>query len=278
MFRQKFIIFSAPIFLLLTACATPSDLIQKQATSHGFLNQHLTGKEFTLISYFNKSFCTENKIHIYIPDDGTPWNTRNSIAFDPTSRYSLLLDLMALDDTASQHLGRPCYLGQHQSEACHFLYWTYWRYSEAVVESMSYALQQQLTNYPDCKVTLIGYSGGGTLAMLIAPKLPHVKTVVTIAGNLDIDAWSELHSYTSLEGSLNPAALAPLPPHIKQLHLLGKADRNIPPTIVELTLQRQPEPQILHFEDFTHQCCWKKIWPSVLKIIDQMDGITSSQR
>jgi hypothetical protein len=260
--------------LLLTACATPSELIHKQAISHDFMSQQLISKQFILISYFNKPFCIENKIHIYIPDDGTPWSTRNSIALDPNSRYSLLLDLMALDDTASQYLGRPCYHGQHQSEACHPLYWTYWRYSASVIDIMSSALRQQLADHPDCKVTLIGYSGGGTLAMLIAPRLRHVKAVVTIAGNLDIDAWSKLHAYSPLEGSLNPASLEPLPSHIRQLHLLGNADSNIPPTIVKHALQRQPEPQILYLENFTHQCCWKTIWSSVLKFIDQMDSTT----
>lgn len=250
----------------------PSELIHKQAVLHGFMNQQLESKQFILNSYFNKPFCADNRIHIYIPDDGTPWSLRNSVAFDPNSRHSLLLDLMALDNTAAQYLGRPCYLGHHQSESCHPLYWTHWRYSKDVVDSMSFALRQQLEDHPNCKVTLIGYSGGGTLAMLIASQLSHVKTVITIAGNLDIDAWSELHSYSRLEGSLNPASLAPLPPHIKQLHLVGTADTNIPPSIVKHALQRQPGPQILHYESFTHQCCWEKIWPSVLKIIDQMEG------
>ncbi|PXW86104.1 lipase (class 3) [Nitrosomonas sp. Nm84] len=259
------------ILLILTACAIPSELIHKQAVLHGFMNQRLNSKQFILNSYINKPFCVDNKIHIYIPDDGTPWSSRNDISLDPNSRYSLLLDLMAIDNTSSQYLGRPCYLGYHQAEGCHPLYWTYWRYSKDVVDSMSFALRQQLDDYPNCKVTLIGYSGGGTLAMLIAPQLLNVKAVITIAGNIDIDAWSELHSYSPLEGSLNPAVLPPLPSYIKQLHLMGSADTNIPPSIVKDALQRQPEPQILHFENFTHECCWRKIWPSILKIVDQME-------
>lgn len=171
---------------------------------------------------------------------------------------------MALDNTASQYIGRPCYLGQHTSKNCHPNYWTFWRYSPDVVDSMSYALLQQLAEFPDCEATLIGYSGGGALAMLLAPQLKQVQKVITIAGNLDIDAWTQLHEFTPLRGSLNPAYQPPLHKHIKQLHLVGTADSNIPPSIIKPVLQQQIQPNIIFYEQFTHECCWKNIWPSVI--------------
>jgi len=204
-------------------------------------------------------------MHIYIPGDGTPWRTRYSISLDPTPPYSLVLDLMEIDKTSSMFLGRPCYYGQRQARACHPSYWTHRRYSETIVDSMIDALKQQLAIHPACKVTLIGFSGGGTLAMLIAPRLPQVIMVITIAGNLDVSAWSKYHSYSPLQESLNPAELAPLSADIKQWHLLGDADEEIPLSLTEQALQSQPDARILYFENFTHECCWKKIWPSVLK-------------
>ena len=44
--------------------------------------------------------------------------------------------------------------------------------------------------------------------MLLAERLEMTQAVVTIAANLDTDAWTELHGFSALEGSLNPAASA----------------------------------------------------------------------
>ena len=53
-------------------------------------------------------------------------------------------------------------------------------------------------------IVLIGHSGGGTLAVLLAPRIEDVSGVVSIAANLDIDAWADHHNYDRLTGSLNP--------------------------------------------------------------------------
>tara|TARA_R110002073_G_scaffold331662_1_gene516702 strand:- start:94 stop:909 length:816 start_codon:yes stop_codon:yes gene_type:complete len=257
------------ILLFLTACSTPSELIRQQAESHGFQPQIISSNLFIHAVYKKKTFCADNTVHVYIPGDGNPWRSRHRVALDPTPRYSLMLDLMALDNVAStQYLGRPCYLGQYKNNSCHALHWTHWRYSEDVVSSLQNVLHQQLSRFPECKATLIGYSGGGTLAMLIAPQLPQVSTVITIAGNLNVNAWSKMHAYSPLQGSLDPAEQLPLPSRIKQWHLLGGMDDNVPASISRQVIQDQPNAEILYFDKFTHQCCWKAIWPSVLKKIN----------
>ena len=47
--------------LLLTACATPSELIHKQAISHDFMSQQLISKQFILISYLINLFALKIK-------------------------------------------------------------------------------------------------------------------------------------------------------------------------------------------------------------------------
>lgn len=266
--------YTYPVFIvlsLLTACSTPTERIQQQAQSHGFRAQTIAGKPFTHVVYNKQTFCADNTVHIYIPGDGNPWRTRYQVALDPTPSYSLMLDLMALDSIASaQYLGRPCYLGQYKDPACHVLHWTHHRYSAEIVQSLQHVLHQQLTRFPACKATLIGYSGGGTLAMLIAPQLVQVNKVITIAGNLNITAWSKLHDYSALQGSLNPAEQPPLSTRIKQWHLLGGLDDNIPASISKQVIQNQPNASILYFEEFTHECCWQDIWPTVLEKIGQV--------
>lgn len=52
---------------------------------------------------------------------------------------------------------------------------------------------------------LTGFSGGGTLAALIATELAGVRCLVTLAAPLDIEAWVGLHGLSPLDRSLNPA-------------------------------------------------------------------------
>ena len=70
---------------------------------------------------------------------------------------------------------------------------------------MAAALSDILQRRPYQGLVLIGYSGGGVLAMLLAEQFPATQAVVTVAGNLDTDAWAIEHGYSPLRGSLNPA-------------------------------------------------------------------------
>ncbi|MEO7207619.1 MAG: hypothetical protein ABI356_04950 [Steroidobacteraceae bacterium] len=117
-------------------------------------------------------------------------------------------------------------------------------------------------------VALVGYSGGGALSVLIAPLVPSTCAVVTIAADLDVDAWTRWHHFLPLKGSLNPATQPSLDPHIAQWHLVGDRDTNVPPEISARYLDRVSNDQIWHFSTFDHNCCWAEQWPGILARID----------
>ena len=73
------------------------------------------------------------------------------------------------------------------------------------MSSMASALRRYLSRGDIDRLVWLGYSGGGTLAMLLAPRFDQTTDVVTVAANLDIDAWTDRHGYSRLSGSLNPA-------------------------------------------------------------------------
>lgn len=127
------------------------------------------------------------------------------------------------------------------------------------------ALRQILDEGGIKEVVLIGYSGGGVLAWLMAERIPEVTHLVTIAANLDTDAWARLHGYSALTGSLNPAQRAPLPGHIEQLHLTGSRDRISPANLVKATTARQGGNVEVRMLAVDHRCCWEESWPSVLR-------------
>jgi hypothetical protein len=264
-----------PIFLkvLLTCCCilqlwgcvlSPVERSNKKASEYGFKRQLFNGTEFRHVTY---TANLENKgmpLHVYLEGDGVPWLTEKTIAADPNSRAPVMLALMAMDKAPSIYLGRPCYLGLSNDPGCEASLWTFSRYSQQIVASMTEVIKQVMTQYGFSSVKLFGHSGGGTLAVLMAESLPETAAVVTLAGNLDVEAWTNYHHYTSLYGSLNPANDTMLNPAIYQLHLQGAKDEVVPPQLAASWFSQQKNPDIRVYPEFDHRCCWKDIWIKIL--------------
>jgi dienelactone hydrolase len=117
-------------------------------------------------------------------------------------------------------------------------------------------------------VVLVGYSGGGVLAVLMAPRVPSTVAVVTIAADLDTEAWAHWHGYSALDGSLNPATLPALPSRIRQWHLVGDRDTVVPPDLNRRYLNRIEPDYVWHFATFDHVCCWVQQWPELFSRIE----------
>ncbi len=224
----------------------------------------ITGDPFRHLIYRQGTWDKSSPVHVYLDGDGLPWVTRTRVAQDPTPRIPLALRLMSRDPGLTLYIGRPCYHGLAGSPGCSPWLWTHGRYSEEVVKSMAAALRRSLGPDSDREVTLIGYSGGGVLAMLIAARIEQVRTVVTIGANLDIAAWADHHGYSRLIGSLNPATQPPLPARIRQIHLAGERDIRVPAHLSEPAAARQPNAQFLVLPHFDHSCCWERTWPAIL--------------
>jgi hypothetical protein len=201
----------------------------------------------------------ERMLHIYIEGDGKAWVNATTPALDPTSDSPLLFRLMADDPAPSLYVGRPCYL-LTKDAGCDARQWTFRRYSDDVVNSLAGVIRRQAGARD---LVLIGHSGGGTLATLLAPRLPNVKAVVTLAGNLDVAAWTSLHGYLPLTGSLDPAQQSPLPASIAQWHFSAEHDEVIPHETMPRFCERQTNARQLHcatVPDTTHVSGWQFWW------------------
>lgn len=248
--------------LFLSACTTPGQALQQQAQTLGLEPLLLRGEPFNHQSYYHSG--VGGRLHVYLEGDGKPWTRPTRVATDPTSRDPLLLPMMALDPAPALYLGRPCYNGQAADRNCQRRWWTGDRYSATVVNSLAAALHQFVRRRQFDQLLLIGHSGGGTLAMLLAPRLQQTQGVVTLAANLDIDRWVALHRYTPLRGSLNPRQQPPLPATVRQLHFVGRRDKNVPLALSVDSLANQPAAELIILEDFDHRCCWLERWPQLL--------------
>lgn len=246
----------------LTGCANPAQRLDARASELGYRRLVIQGDGFSHAAYFKDGRGATNKtLHVYLEGDGTPWIRRRVPAADPTPHNPLMLELMAFDAAPSVYLGRPCYHGM-RSVACTPDMWTDKRYSEAVVASMSAALSGVSVEYQS--LVLLGHSGGGTLAMLLAERQPKVTEVVTVAANLDSERWAAMHKQQPLNGSLNPATRPPLRQSVRQMHFAGEDDDNVPPQLVRDATAQQPRAKFKVYPKQDHSCCWQEVWSEVL--------------
>jgi pimeloyl-ACP methyl ester carboxylesterase len=231
----------------------------------GFVRQVIRGTDYNHVVYRNTAERKDGVLHVYLEGDGTPWLTPDWIAADPTPREPLALELMAQDGAPSLYLGRPCYHGLAEIPPCNPLLWTSRRYGPEVIDSMTAALQKFLSQSLYDGIAFIGYSGGGTLAMLLAERFPQTRAVLTVAGNLDPERWAAWHDYSPLTGSLNPATRLPLRSDIVQLHFAGGRDENMPVELTSFTISQQPFAKLIVINTSDHECCWQSEWPLILK-------------
>ena len=254
------------ISFCLFGCSTPAyKQIDLQAERLGFVRSTQGTSKFRHVVYAPEREATSQSVNVYIEGDGVAWQWRFFISDDPTPRRGLMLSLMGQDTGNTLYVGRPCYFGLAVDQQCHADYWTFSRFSEKVVNSMVEVIAKRTADFKD--VVLIGHSGGGALALLIAERLPKTVAVVTVAGNIDTDAWVGHHRYTPLYGSLNPVKRKPLPSSIRQLHLVGGQDTVMPPGLVKDWVRRQSGAELWEIPDNSHLCCWQDQWSKVLNWI-----------
>jgi len=250
---------------LLSACASPSKRVEERAADLGFRDVTLQGTSFTHLAYEAGDSRRSTTLHVYVEHDGTPWLFNTVVSEDPTPRNPIALELMARDQGPRLFLGRPCYFEFRHETACNAVLWTDARYSDEVVKSMDAALRSYLSTRSFQRIVFIGYSGGGTIAWLMAERFPETSAVVTVAANLDVDYWTNIHGYSPLTGSLNPALRSPLSSAVRQLHYVGGRDQNVPPSVVHSFAMRHPEARVVQLRDFDHKCCWIQEWPQLLR-------------
>lgn len=229
---------------------------------------------FKLVSY-QPDVIVGDTLRIYIEGDGHAWGNSQTVSDDPTPINPISLRLAIADPSkASVYLARPCQFqdslkGLDQTQ-CPSRYWANERYSKVVVDSLNLAIDQLKRQYHAKQVMLIGYSGGGTLAILCAAKRDDVSEIVTIAGNVSVRAWTQEMGLAKLNGSLDPVDYAQNVSHIPQWHFIGEKDEIVPAAMMNSYLTYFPKDspiKVITIKNFGHQCCWDEQWPFLLKQI-----------
>jgi dienelactone hydrolase len=253
---------------LIGGCQNVSERAALTAAHGGLTAELVRGQAFQHEIYFRADSVGE-PLFVFIEGDGLPWRDGGMrIAEDPTPHRPLALALAAQTPGSVLYVGRPCHFQARRDTACSAALWTSERYSAAVVASMAAVVNRVSADRQSSRVIMIGYSGGGALAVLMAPSVRGAAAVVTLAANLDIDAWVRWHGYLPLRGSLSPATEPPLSDSIAQWHLVGDQDQEVPPSVSLRYLERLSPDLTWHFASFDHICCWSEQWPAISKRIN----------
>ena len=233
----------------------------------GFERIDIQAERFKLMAFFRLKNAP-TILRIYIEGDGFAWATRNRPSINPTPTDPVALKLAAIDKYGAAYLARPCQYFEIRDSGCEARYWTNARFSSEIIDSMNEAVNQLKQKAKVEKLVLIGYSGGGTVAALIAARRKDVIQLATVAGNLDHKAWTRYHSISELKKSLNPPDYWREIGNISQIHFVGMNDSIVPLDVYQSyrnAFFASDKIQAKVIPDNDHNCCWEHVWPSLLE-------------
>lgn len=257
---------------MLAGCSTSlqiedkSSLLIKQVSAYGFKVIDLNASSAKIgVPLFSlaRHKATSDTLTVYIEGDGAPWINPWLPPNDPTPVEPIALR-MATQDPAPiiVYLARPCqYLSATDLATCDTALWTDQRFSTNVVDAYDATLTQLHTNLGTTRIRLVGYSGGGVIATLLASRRSDISDLVTVASPLALQAWTKWHDIDTFPDHSDPLKQTrTLPPN---KHWAGDKDRIVPIEIVRMFVAGKGG----SFEvvrGYDHQCCWARDWGRLL--------------
>jgi hypothetical protein len=276
--------------LVLQACSVssgkllPQDRVQEAeqiAQEVGFKRYVVPSLPNKIWSYLSPAWGQPNlgssEATVYIEGDGVleiSSGAGGSLSRDPTPTPPFPL-FLAADHSRLQpshliaYMARPCqFTLQTKQDRCEALDWLQGRYGDKAISSLSHALDVLKSKRSISAFHLVGYSGGGTLAVKLARIRTDVVSVATLAANLDHGVFFKRHFETypparfDLISGLDPNHL------VQEEHFVGGSDQIVFPEIAQAYLQKMKQvmpaadvsvnvvPGLAH-HDYER---WRKLW------------------
>lgn len=242
--------------------------VVNQAEQNGFVLCRYPTPTFTLTTYQRRT-APSPVYHVYIEGDGNSWKTKHRLSNNPTPKQPLALQL-ALRDQHPQviYVARPCqFTPLALDPSCSPKYWSSHRYAKEVVQAFQATLDQ--IKQRDQKFLLIGFSGGASIAALVASERNDVVGLITVAGDLNHVALNQYHHTSPLTGSLNPMDIASKLQDLPQQHWSGSKDAIVPTWVSNQFVQKVNNPgccQAKVHKDAEHHAGWVEKWPEIIEI------------
>ena len=259
--------------LLLAGCqAMPSERFAQArglAEAGRMVERDIAAPPFVLRSYARIGDPASGTARLYIEGDGLAWLSRSRPSPDPTPINPVALSLARADPAPNViWLARPCqYHRSVSGKRCPSRYWQTARFAPEAIAAMSGAINELKRAHGLKQLELVGFSGGGAVVLLLAARRNDIVSVRTVAGNLDIDAFTRLHGVSPMSVSLNPAASARRLITVPQRHFVGTEDKVVPPDIYRsyhAAAGPNATASLAMVSGASHEDGWVERWPELV--------------
>lgn len=263
--------------VLLSGCYSDmsvmrDDAARKTAGPVFMIPRDIPTENFIIQSY-ERVYQKNQTATIYIEGDGTYTTSPLAMGSDPTPTDPVALRLAAQDGGQNViWVGRPCQYNKGwkaDRKECPVEYSTSKRFAPEVIETYNQVLDNIKAYYNIPSFELVGYDGGAAIAVILGSQRADIKSIRTVAGNLDPNTVANLNKQPHQEGSLNPLDFAAGIANIPQRHFIGKLDTMTPPAVYSSFSQAVAQGQCLNVslvDNADHQSGWVEQW-KVLKTI-----------
>lgn len=221
------------------------------------------GSAFDLLIY-QRDDGKPGPLFVYIEGDGLAYLDARTPSSDPTPVDPLALRLAAADPgPAVIYIGRPCQFAPGRGDPrCSVRLWTTARFGADVVASIDDAIDRERLRNPARPLVLVGYSGGGVIAALVAARRKDVSLLVTAAAPLDVADWTRRLGLSPLGGSELPLDQVERLSRLRQVAFAGQKDKVVPVASIASAVEKfGTSAKLIVVPDFDHRCCWVRDWP-----------------
>lgn len=209
----------------LSARLDEADALLREASYSSSLHRTST---YTLFQAMPRTglVVKDGILTLVIEGDGYAWEDKYTPSTNPTPRDPVGLRLAIWTYPGSVYLARPC---QYVSDPrCNVRAWTNDRFSMEALGAYVETLDQLKRAYQVSAFRLVGYSGGAYVALWLSTQRPDVREVVTVAGLLDPDSWTNMFDLSPLNHQGGFAKLVENRHTVSYTHFCGKKDKVIP--------------------------------------------------
>ncbi len=243
---------------------------EKVSSMAGLKMEDIKGGEFILRVYYRFE-KPDTPLHIYLEGDGKAWLSRTRASRNPTPVNPVGLNLAASEPVGNiMYIARPCqYVSLKKNTQCKYPYWTGKRFSPEIINSISAVIDIGKKKAGAGDLELIGFSGGGAVAVLVAAQRADVTGIRTVAGNLDHKVWTEHHKVDPLRGSLNAADFVEKVVNIPQVHYVGSEDEIIGHYVAKSFRSRASRKNCIKIQivdGANHSKGWEEAWPDLINV------------
>ena len=203
-------------------------------------------------------------LFVYVEGDGLAYLDTRTPSSDPTPADPVALRLAAADPgPAVLYIARPCQFAAGRADPrCGVRAWTTGRFADDVVASVDDVVTRERLRHPGRALVLVGYSGGGVIASLVAARRSDVALLVTVAAPLDVADWTRRLGVSPLDGAPLPLDRIDRLSRVRTVAFAGRQDKVVPVASVASAVDKLGASATLIVEpDFDHRCCWVRDWP-----------------